>query len=102
MSAKTPSDALSSTSDAPATIALGRFQPFSDNAPEDTHQTTLSPLTVREAEVFACLRNGRTYHQIAGELCISAETVRTHCRHIYRKLGIAGRREVQRIQAGSE
>ena len=38
------------------------------------------------------LREGHANGQIALELQIGVETVRTHARHIYRKLGVASRR----------
>src|SRR3712207_2308785 len=50
-------------------------------------------LTAREAEVLGLLQDGATNAQIAHELSIGIETVRTHARNIYRKLGIASRRE---------
>lgn len=51
-------------------------------------------LTAREAEVLAALQRRRSNAQIAAELHISIETVRTHARHIYRKLGVSSRREL--------
>jgi DNA-binding NarL/FixJ family response regulator len=51
-------------------------------------------LTVREADVLAGLQQRRSNAQIAADLHISIETVRTHARHIYRKLGVASRREL--------
>lgn len=51
-------------------------------------------LTAREADVLALLQEGHTNAQIAHALSIGMETVRTHARHIYRKLGIASRREL--------
>ncbi|MGH2864963.1 MAG: response regulator transcription factor [Solirubrobacteraceae bacterium] len=51
-------------------------------------------LTARELEVLACLQQRRSNAQIARELHISIETVRTHVRHIYRKLGVRSRREL--------
>jgi DNA-binding NarL/FixJ family response regulator len=51
-------------------------------------------LTAREADVLAGLQQRRSNAQIAAELHISVETVRTHARHIYRKLGVASRREL--------
>jgi DNA-binding NarL/FixJ family response regulator len=56
-------------------------------------------LTPREAEVRVRLSLGRSYAQIAEELHISFETVHTHCQHIYRKLCITGRRELQWIES---
>ena len=51
-------------------------------------------LTPREAEVLELLTDGRTNAQIAERLTIGIETVRTHARNIYRKLGISSRREL--------
>ncbi len=33
--------------------------------------------------------------QIAGELHVSENTVKTHVKHIYEKLGVCGREEIQ-------
>jgi DNA-binding NarL/FixJ family response regulator len=54
-------------------------------------------LTPREAEVLGMLQGGATNAEIAHELSIGIETVRTHARHIYRKLGIGSRRELTRL-----
>lgn len=51
-------------------------------------------LTPREADVLEHLRQGRSNAQIANELHVSVETVRTHRRNIYRKLGVTSRREL--------
>jgi|CZKG01.1.fsa_nt_gi DNA-binding NarL/FixJ family response regulator len=51
-------------------------------------------LTARESDVLAELQRRRSNAQIAADLSISVETVRTHARHIYRKLGISSRREL--------
>jgi DNA-binding NarL/FixJ family response regulator len=51
-------------------------------------------LTERELEVLAQLQQSRSNAQIAAELHVSIETVRTHVRHIYRKLGVSSRREL--------
>lgn len=51
-------------------------------------------LTLRETEVLPLLREGHSNAQIALTLGIGIETVRTHSRNIYRKLGVASRREL--------
>lgn len=51
-------------------------------------------LTAREADVLARLQQRLSNAQIAAELHISIETVRTHARHIYRKLGVSSRRDL--------
>lgn len=54
-------------------------------------------LTPREAEVLERLQDGATNAQIAHQLSIGVETVRTHARNIYRKLGIGSRRDLARL-----
>ncbi len=51
-------------------------------------------LTRREAEVLPLLQRGSSNAQIALALGVSVETVRTHARNIYRKLGVSSRREL--------
>ena len=55
-------------------------------------------LTPREGEVLEQLQVGATNAEIAERLAIGVETVRTHARKIYRKLGIASRRELARLE----
>jgi len=54
-------------------------------------------LTPREAEVMEQLRSGRSNAEIAHDLHVSIETVRTHARNIYRKLGVRTRRELRAL-----
>jgi DNA-binding NarL/FixJ family response regulator len=56
-----------------------------------------SDLTAREAQVVELLQDGRTNSEIAEALNIGIETVRTHARSIYRKLGVPSRRELARM-----
>jgi DNA-binding NarL/FixJ family response regulator len=50
-------------------------------------------LSAREAEVLEMIQRGRSNAQIAHELQLGLETVRTHARNIYRKLGVTGGRK---------
>jgi LuxR family transcriptional regulator, maltose regulon positive regulatory protein len=50
-----------------------------------------SPLSDREAQVAALLPTRMTNPRIASELFISENTVKTHVRHIYQKLGVDNR-----------
>jgi DNA-binding NarL/FixJ family response regulator len=50
-------------------------------------------LSDREQEVLAALAKGYSYKEIAGQLGISFETVRTHLRTIYEKLHVHSRTE---------
>jgi ATP/maltotriose-dependent transcriptional regulator MalT len=54
-----------------------------------------TPLTPREADVLELLQTGSSNAEIAATLHVGVETVRTHARHIYRKLGIRTRRELR-------
>lgn len=45
-------------------------------------------LTAREAEIFALLAQGRTVHGISEKLFVSENTVKSHIKSIYQKLGI--------------
>ena len=54
-------------------------------------------LTAREADVLELLQDGATNAEVAHALSIGVETVRTHARNIYRKLGVASRRELARL-----
>lgn len=53
-------------------------------------------LTPREAAVLELLQGGRSNGEIAAQLHIGVETVRTHARSIYRKLGVRSRRDLAR------
>jgi DNA-binding NarL/FixJ family response regulator len=61
------------------------------------HQELGGPerLTPREADVLELLQSGRSNGEIANTLHVSVETVRTHARRIYRKLGVSTRRELR-------
>lgn len=65
--------------------------------PEAAAAQTVGPelLTPREAEVMELLQGGRSNAEIARELHVGIETVRTHARHVYRKLGVRTRRELR-------
>jgi len=54
-------------------------------------------LTPREADVLEHLQRGRSNAEIANVLCVGIETVRTHRRNIYRKLGVRTRRELAQM-----
>jgi NarL family two-component system response regulator LiaR len=52
-----------------------------------------SPLTAREWEVIDLLKASKTTDQIADELVLSPETVRSHVKNILRKLKVRSRQE---------
>jgi DNA-binding CsgD family transcriptional regulator len=84
-----------------ATVTLGRFQTHSEGPGRSFEprpgRESIPALTRRENEVLSLLSAGNSYRDIADALYISPETVHTHCKRIYRKLGITGRRELKAI-----
>ncbi|MBN1283846.1 MAG: hypothetical protein JXB47_00455 [Anaerolineae bacterium] len=69
--------------------AVGESEP-SASAPE---QPPIDPLSARELEILRLLNTHLSSAEIAGELVISVNTVRTHIKNIYSKLGVHGRTE---------
>ncbi len=72
--------------------------------PHATRATATTPLlpdvlTPREADVLDQLQLGRSNSEIALALSVSVETVRTHARSVFRKLGVKGRRELATLTA---
>jgi LuxR family maltose regulon positive regulatory protein len=61
-----------------------------DRPPDGSPAARLSP---REREVLSYLRGTLTTAEIAEALHVSVNTVKTHQRLIYRKLGVSNRRE---------
>ncbi|CUU59789.1 GAF domain-containing protein [Parafrankia irregularis] len=61
----------------------------------------LGKLTVREAEVFELMIAGATNSVIAERLIITEETVKSHVKHILRKLGVANRSQAIAASLGT-
>lgn len=57
-------------------------------------------LTPRERDIVLHLGRGHSYAYIAGALGVSENTVRTHVRNLYRKLGISSREELLEVVHG--
>jgi DNA-binding NarL/FixJ family response regulator len=79
-------------------LASRGLQVLRRTASEDATPPPSGPelLTPREAAVLDLLQDGRSNGEIAAELHVGVETVRTHARNIYRKLGVRSRRELAR------
>lgn len=75
-----------------ATIARKVVDAFRNPTPQ-MHNPYEELLTQREKEVLALLAKGKLYKQIADELHISLETVKSHCHNIYDKLHVKTRTE---------
>lgn len=66
------------------------------------HRTAIeSGLTGREEEVMLLMLKGKTTVEIAQELFVSNNTIKTHCKHIYAKCGVHSRQELRgRVLSG--
>jgi LuxR family maltose regulon positive regulatory protein len=63
------------------------------------HSSLMDPLSKRELEVLRLLPTGQTGPQIAGQLYLSNNTVKTHIKNIYSKLNVNSRAEaIERAQ----
>ncbi len=65
--------------------------------PELTAQRTIEPLSQQEVRVLRLLAAGLSNTDIARELVVSTNTVKTHVKSIYRKLGINSREEARQM-----
>jgi DNA-binding NarL/FixJ family response regulator len=59
-------------------------------------------LSIREQEILKHIVTGKSLKEIAADLFISYDTIRTHSKHIYKKLQVASRSEasIKAIQQG--
>ena len=75
--------------------AVRLLEAFSRPAPPPrlATQPLIEPLSERELEALALLADYLTYQEIAQALFISVNTVKTHLKNVYGKLGVHGRRE---------
>jgi NarL family two-component system response regulator LiaR len=68
-------------------------------APNTAHQQTLG-ITARELEILTLVAGGFSNREIATQLFVSENTVKTHCARAFDKLGAA--RRTQAVQRGKE
>jgi len=68
-------------------------------APNAAHQQSLG-ITARELEILTLVARGLSNREIATELFVSENTVKTHCARAFNKLGAA--RRTQAVQRGKE
>jgi len=60
--------------------------------PRTARQPLIEPLSERELEVLRLLRSDLSGPEIANELVVTLNTLRTHTKNIYAKLGVGSRR----------
>ncbi len=73
--------------------ATDRVRQAPPPAPGSSAPGLIDPLSDRELDVLRLLRSDLTGPDIARELHVSVNTLRTHTKHIYTKLGATNRRE---------
>jgi LuxR family maltose regulon positive regulatory protein len=76
-----------------ADIQLARVRRLGQGLAGLSRSSPLEPLTEREATVLRLLRGTLSLREIGRELHLSANTIKTHTRVIYRKLGVSTRRQ---------
>ncbi len=72
------------------------LEPF---APNTAQQQSLG-ITTRELEILTLIARGLSNREIATQLFVSENTVKTHCARVFDKLGAA--RRTQAVQRGKE
>ena len=77
-----------STSEAPTPTDAELVKTFVAGLPQER------ALTTKEREVLERMVNGQSRKQMAAELHVSENTVKTHVKHIYEKLEVSGREEI--------
>lgn len=69
---------------------------------QQENDTLLAALTPREREVLACMADGAGRRDVAEQLYLSANTVRTHLRNLMAKLGVHSTLEAVAMTRGTD
>ena len=72
---------------------LSQIEGTLTHAKEAEVSSSLSLLTEREKETLSLLSDGKSNKEISDALCVSIETIKSHLKTIYRKLGVKSRTE---------
>ena len=76
------------------------LQPFAPNAARQQAQQKTLGITARELEILTLVARGLSNREIATQLFVSENTVKTHCARAFDKLGAA--RRTQAVLRGKE
>ena len=74
--------------------------PFAPNTTRQQSQQQALGITARELEILTLIARGLSNREIATQLFVSENTVKTHCSRAFDKLGAA--RRTQAVQRGKE
>lgn len=94
-------DLVRTVSGARAGAAPTRAAPHASHGPTRRRRSAIEDLTHREQEILAHLVAPIGHDAIAAKLGISPNTVRTHVRNIYEKIGVHNRIEAARVALSS-
>lgn len=91
-------DLIQGNSPISAAIARHVLKSFSELASSGQQDPSIAPedvprLTRREDDVLQCIARGFKYNEVAEMLDMSVHTVRSHIKHIYKKLEVGSRSE---------
>jgi DNA-binding CsgD family transcriptional regulator len=80
-------------------VLVPAADPSSPFVPDSAQLQNLG-ITARELEILSLVARGLSNREIATQLFVSENTVKTHCAHAFSKLGAA--RRTQAVQRGKE
>ena len=81
-------------------VPAGASAPFAPNTARQQAQQQALGITARELEILTLVARGLSNREIATQLFVSENTVKTHCARAFDKLGAA--RRTQAVQRGKE
>lgn len=76
---------------------LGKYEGQLDIDIGTLNSKLVNPLSEREFDIFRHIFSQKTNQEIADELFVSINTVKTHLKNIYAKLGVSNRKEALEI-----
>ncbi len=79
---------------------LGKHAPFAPDTARQQNQKRALGITARELEILTLVARGFSNREIATQLFVSENTVKTHCARTFDKLGAA--RRTQAVLRGKE
>ncbi|WP_405412581.1 LuxR C-terminal-related transcriptional regulator [Streptomyces decoyicus] len=92
-----PSGTLAAAPDAASAVAPSAHPPSAVRATGHRAHPLLDSLTPQERKILRLAKDGHSNRDIAGQLFVAVRTVEFHLSGAYRKLGIAGRRQLAEV-----
>jgi len=76
---------------------IGKYEGTMEIGLDELNQKLVTPLSEREYDVFKQIFSQKTNSEIAEELFVSINTVKTHLKNLYNKLGVSNRKEALEV-----